>query len=67
MLVQGDGGFMLSVGEPAAAVQAGAQVIVCLFDDRGYGVLREIVRDSYDAYEGAYEDVDLTALSPIRR
>ena len=56
VLIQGDGGFMLSVGELAAAVQSRAHVIVCLFDDRGYGVLREIIRDSYG---GAVHDVDL--------
>ncbi|GAA3579748.1 hypothetical protein GCM10022419_071520 [Nonomuraea rosea] len=59
-------------GGLAAAAQAGVQVVVCLFNDRGYGVLREIIRDSYDGYEGAAADVDLatpdfTALSPIRR
>ncbi|WP_336204027.1 thiamine pyrophosphate-binding protein [Nonomuraea sp. LPB2021202275-12-8] len=56
VLIQGDGGFMLSVGELAAALQSGAHVIVCLFDDQGYGVLREIIRDSYG---GAAHDVDL--------
>ncbi|MEV0831313.1 thiamine pyrophosphate-binding protein [Nonomuraea rubra] len=40
-------------------VVRGAHVIVRLFNDRGYGVLREIIRDSRDAYEGAAEDVDL--------
>jgi acetolactate synthase-1/2/3 large subunit len=59
VLIQGDGGFMLSAGELAAAAQAGVQVVVCLFNDRGYGVLREIIRDSYDGYEGAAADVDL--------
>ncbi|MEO3888672.1 thiamine pyrophosphate-binding protein [Nonomuraea sp. B5E05] len=56
VLVQGDGGFMLSAGELAAAAQAGAHVIVCLFNDRGYGVLREIIRGTG---EGTAEDVDL--------
>ncbi|MFD0661992.1 thiamine pyrophosphate-dependent enzyme [Thermocatellispora tengchongensis] len=56
VLIQGDGGFMLSAGELAAAVQEGAHVIVCLFNDGGYGVLREIIRDSYG---GPAHDVDL--------
>ncbi|MFC4117675.1 thiamine pyrophosphate-binding protein [Nonomuraea zeae] len=59
VLIQGDGGFMLSAGELAAAAQIGAQVVVCLFNDRGYGVLREIIRDSYGGYAGAAGDVDL--------
>ena len=42
VLLQGDGGFMLGVGELASAVQSGAKVIVCLFDDGGYGMLRDI-------------------------
>ncbi|MGW4797364.1 thiamine pyrophosphate-binding protein [Nonomuraea sp. NPDC004297] len=59
VLIQGDGGFMLSVGELAAAAQISAHVIVCLFNDRGYGVLREIIRNSYDGYADAAGDVDL--------
>ncbi|GAA4482000.1 thiamine pyrophosphate-binding protein [Rhodococcus olei] len=42
VLLQGDGGFMLGVGELATAVQCRAKVIVCLFDDSGYGMLRTI-------------------------
>lgn len=59
VLIQGDGGFMLSAGELAAAAQAGVPVVVCLFNDRGYGVLREIIRNSYGGYQGAAGDVDL--------
>ncbi|MEV0618322.1 thiamine pyrophosphate-binding protein [Nonomuraea sp. NPDC050404] len=59
VLIQGDGGFMLSAGELAAAAQARVPLVVCLFNDRGYGVLREIIRDSYGGYEGAAGDVDL--------
>jgi acetolactate synthase-1/2/3 large subunit len=42
VVIQGDGGFMLSIGELATAVQYGAPVIVCVFNDRGYGILRYI-------------------------
>jgi acetolactate synthase-1/2/3 large subunit len=42
VVIQGDGGFMLSIGELATAVQYGAPVVVCVFNDRGYGILRWI-------------------------
>ena len=42
VLLQGDGGFMLGIGELASAVQARSRIIVCLFDDGGYGMLRAI-------------------------
>ena len=42
VLIQGDGGLMLSVGELATAVQQGLPLITCVFNDRGYGILRFI-------------------------
>jgi acetolactate synthase I/II/III large subunit len=42
VLVQGDGGLMLSVGELATAVQQHLPLVVCVFNDRGYGILRFI-------------------------
>lgn len=42
LVIQGDGGFMLSIGELSSCAQHGLPVIVCLFNDRGYGVLRGI-------------------------
>jgi acetolactate synthase-1/2/3 large subunit len=42
LLVQGDGGLMLSVGELATAVQQELPLITCVFNDRGYGILRFI-------------------------
>lgn len=42
VLLQGDGGFMLGIGELASAVQCNARIVVCLFDDGGYGMLRDI-------------------------
>lgn len=44
--VHGDGGVMLNIGELATAVQYGAPLIQCVFNDRGYGVLRELQRIS---------------------
>ncbi|QIX26570.1 hypothetical protein ncot_08120 [Nocardioides sp. JQ2195] len=42
VLLQGDGGFMLGIAELASAVQSNARIVVCLFDDGGYGMLRDI-------------------------
>jgi len=42
VVIQGDGGFMLNIGELATAAQYDVPVIVCVFNDRGYGVLRSI-------------------------
>ncbi len=44
VVVHGDGGLMLSVGELATAVQENVPLVVCVFNDRGYGILR-IVQD----------------------
>src|SRR5262249_24623905 len=38
----GDGGLLVNIGELAAARQENAPVVVVLFDDHGYGVLRNI-------------------------
>lgn len=40
VLVQGDGGFMLSLGELATAVEQNAPIVVVVFNDGGYGILR---------------------------
>ena len=55
-LIQGDGGFMLNIGELATAVQHNVPIIVCLFNDRGYGVLRSIQSTTF---EGRQTGVDL--------
>jgi len=38
----GDGGLLVNIGELAAARQENAPIVVILFDDHGYGVLRNI-------------------------
>jgi acetolactate synthase-1/2/3 large subunit len=48
VLIAGDGGFMLHVGELATAVQHALPVVICLFNDRGYGVLRTIESRQFD-------------------
>jgi acetolactate synthase-1/2/3 large subunit len=42
LLIQGDGGLMLSLGELATMAEYRLPVIVCVFNDGGYGVLRAI-------------------------
>lgn len=55
-IIQGDGGFMLNIGELATAVQYNVPIIVCVFNDRGYGVLRSIEGRTF---EGRQFGVDL--------
>ncbi|PGY11879.1 MULTISPECIES: thiamine pyrophosphate-binding protein [Bacillaceae] len=47
VLMAGDGGFMVNVGEMATAAQEKLPLIVVLFDDAGYGVLRNIQSAAY--------------------
>lgn len=42
LVIHGDGGVMLNIAEIATAVQAQAPVVLCVFNDRSYGVLREL-------------------------
>lgn len=42
VVLAGDGGFMLNLGELACAVQEQAQLVVLLMNDRRYGVIRNI-------------------------
>ena len=42
VLMIGDGGFMVNVGEMATAIQENLPIVIILFDDSGYGVLRGI-------------------------
>ena len=58
VLMAGDGGFMVNVGEMVTAAQENLPMIIVLFDDAGYGVLRNIQRAAY----GRQVAVDL--LSP---
>lgn len=48
---------MLHVGELATAVQHDVPVVICLFNDQGYGVLRGIQARQFD---GRTTGVDLT-------
>ena len=55
-VIQGDGGFMLNIAELSTAAQYGAPVVVCVFNDGGYGVLRSIEGRTF---EGRQFGVDL--------
>jgi acetolactate synthase-1/2/3 large subunit len=56
IVIQGDGGFMLNIGELATVAQYAVPVITCVFNDRGYGVLRSIEGRTF---EGRQFGVDL--------
>jgi len=56
VVIQGDGGFMLNLSELATAAQYQVPVVICLFNDRGYGVLRNI---EASRFEGRNFGVDL--------
>ena len=48
VLIQGDGGFMLSIGELATAVQHNLQIVVCVFNNDGYGILRTLQSRNFE-------------------
>lgn len=56
VVIQGDGGFMLNIAELATAAQYNVPVIVCVFNNQGYGVLRYIQEVRF---EGRQTGVDL--------
>lgn len=56
VLIAGDGGLMLNVGELATAVQYRLPLVVCVFNDGGYGILRAIQDRTFD---GRQVGVDL--------
>jgi acetolactate synthase-1/2/3 large subunit len=56
VLLAGDGGLLVNIGELAAARQESTPIITILFDDDGYGVLRNIQNAHY---EGKTIGVDL--------
>src|SRR5699024_3607838 len=47
VLLAGDGGFMVNVGELATAAEENIPMIILLFNDSGYGVLRNIQEAAY--------------------
>ncbi|MEH7084134.1 thiamine pyrophosphate-binding protein [Neobacillus drentensis] len=47
VLIAGDGGFMVNSNEMISAIQEDAPIIVLLFDDGGYGILRYYQEAAY--------------------
>ncbi len=48
VLLAGDGGLLLNIGEMAVARHENVPIVVVLFDDQGYGVLRNIQQANFD-------------------
>ena len=63
VLLAGDGGFVTAVGELATMVQERARLRVVLFNDAGYGILRNL-QDAH--FEGRRLGVDLTTPDFLR-
>jgi acetolactate synthase-1/2/3 large subunit len=59
VVIVGDGGLQVNPGELGTAVQEGIDVVVVLFNDNGYGVLRNIQNR---VLEGRHIGVDLQGL-----
>ncbi len=55
LLMAGDGGFQLGLGELATVAQYQLPMVICVFNDRGYGVLRQME----DAVMGSRFGVDI--------
>jgi len=49
LLLSGDGGLVLNMGELACAAQERAQMVILLMNDKSYGVIRNIQDDIYGA------------------
>ena len=60
VVIVGDGGLQVNLAELGTAVQEKIDVVVVLFNDGGYGVLRNIQNR---VYEGRHIGVDLYGLS----
>jgi acetolactate synthase I/II/III large subunit len=60
VVIVGDGGFQVNLGELGTAVQEGIVVVIVLFNDNGYGVLRNIQNR---VLEGRHIGVDLRGLN----
>ena len=56
VLLAGDGGFAVTLGELATAVQEDADITVLLMNDAGYGVIRNIQDAAYGGRQ-AYSDI----------
>ncbi|MCZ6618075.1 MAG: thiamine pyrophosphate-binding protein, partial [Gammaproteobacteria bacterium] len=48
VLIQGDGGFMVHIGELTTTVQYNLPLVICVFTDGGYGVLRGFQTNQFE-------------------
>ena len=56
LLLAGDGGFAVTIGELATAAQENADILILLMNDGGYGVIRNI-QDAHYGGRRAYADI----------
>jgi len=56
LVIHGDGGLQLHATELATAARHGIPILVCVFNDGGYGILRFLQRNRF---EGRFTDTDL--------
>lgn len=56
VIIQGDGGLMVHIGELSTAAQYQLPLVICVFNDGGYGVLRNIQNRTF---QGRTIGVDL--------
>ena len=63
VVIVGDGGLQVNLGELGTAVQEGIDVVIVLFNDGGYGVLRNIQNR---VLEGRHIGVDLHGLNFVK-
>ena len=64
VVLAGDGGFMLNVGELACAVQERANLVVLLMNDSCYGVIKNIQDDIYGGRH-CYVDLHTPDFAPF--
>lgn len=64
VVLAGDGGFMLNLGELACAVQEQARMVVLLMNDQRYGVIKNIQDDIYGSRH-AYVELHTPTFSQL--
>jgi acetolactate synthase-1/2/3 large subunit len=60
LAIVGDGGWLFTVAEMAAAIDEGVDIVVVLWDNRGYGQIRE----SFDDVQAPRMGVDVSSHDP---
>jgi acetolactate synthase-1/2/3 large subunit len=60
LAIVGDGGWLFTVAEMAAAIDEGVNMVMVLWDNRGYGQIRE----SFDDVQAPRMGVDVSSHDP---